>query len=173
GDLLSQRILGQPLAETPDVEQHYQQVVGKAKTAYGYKVTCKEDGDYLPASFHGIRKGNGGMGFFEIQESYEYPGVYQWGGSWYLYDQLFLISAYLHGIEQAEEEMIWRTILELDLGGTTHEHINTATGKPGKPSLGWNAAIYAIWDQLMQEGKASNRYFEAVNQRMQQLLEQG
>lgn len=48
------------------------------------------------------------------------------------------------------------------IGGTYYEHIDTVTGEGNKPNQGWNAAIYAIWDMLMQQGKASDRFFREI-----------
>jgi len=79
------------------------------------------------------------------------------GGSYYLYDAMLLMDAYLHGIKGSEDLLIWRTSLDMGIGGTTFECPNTIAGEAWKPNMGWNVAVYAFWRKLMDEGKADNR----------------
>lgn len=82
-------------------------------------------------------------------------GRYFKGGSYFLYDNLFLLDAYLHGIDGVEEMLKWRIGLDFKIGATSYECLNTITGEPWKPNMGWNVAIYAFWQKLMEEGKAN------------------
>ena len=91
-------------------------------------------------------------------------GRYFKGGSYFLYDNLFLIDAYLHGVKGAEELLIWRVSLDFKIGNTTYETLNTKTGEPWKPNMGWNVAIYSIWRKLMDEGKADDKLFKAIDE---------
>jgi hypothetical protein len=90
-------------------------------------------------------------------------GSYFKGGSYFLYDNLFLLCAYMHGIKDAERELIWRVSLDFKIGATTYECLNTKTGEPWKPNMGWNVAIYSIWRKLVDEGKADNKLFEEID----------
>jgi hypothetical protein len=90
-------------------------------------------------------------------------GQYFKGGSYFLYDNLFLIDAYLHGIKEAEEELIWRISLDFKIGATTYECLNTITGEPWKPNMGWNVAVYSIWRQLVDDGIADMKLFNKID----------
>ena len=90
-------------------------------------------------------------------------GSYQRGGSWYLYDMQMLMAAYLHGAKDAEDLMIWRTKLELLRDGTTYEYLDTVEGTGNKPNMGWNAAIYGLWSELIRQGRASDRFFREID----------
>ena len=87
-----------------------------------------------------------------------------YGGSWYLYDMLCLLDCVLHGVPGAEEQAIWRTRLEFQLGGTYHEFIDTQTGIPFKPNQGWDAGVYALWRAFMERGLVSDRLLRAVDE---------
>jgi hypothetical protein len=76
----------------------------------------------------------------------------------------FLLACYLHDAPEAEEEIIERTAVEIRLGGTLHEYIDTQTGEPAKPNQGWNAGIYALWAELMERDRASDRFFNEIEQ---------
>lgn len=156
GDLLAQVYLQKPLIPSDKVLKHYETMKRFAKTQYGFKFFCNSDGSYLK------------------QEQYDSPtfksaitkiedGHYQCGGSWYLYDMQLLMDAYLHGAKDAEDLMIWRTKLEFDLGNSTHEFINTVTGKAHQPNMGWNAGVYGLWSEIMRQGKATNRFFSEID----------
>lgn len=156
GDTLAAVEFGQPLLEDAPVRQHYATLMARAKTPYGFKVTCAEDGSLLPAEAHGA---HGYLNPFFTK----YPaGTYVWGGSWFLYDMLCLMSCYLHGAEGAEDQIIERMALEIRLGGTYHEFINTVTGQPSKPTYGWNSGAYSLWEMLVQQGRASRRFLDEI-----------
>jgi len=158
GDLLAQVYLGKVLLPDKDVLAHYETLKRKAKTAFGFKVFCAADGGYLAVDQYGSKT------FKPIMDGeVSMNGNYQFGGSWYLYDMLMLMDAHLHGAKDAEDLMIWRTKLEFATGGTTYEFLNTLTGKPAKPNMGWNSGVYGLWSELMRQGKASDRFFKAIN----------
>ena len=156
GDTLSQIVFREPLLADEPVRHHYRTIMARAKTPYGFKVTCAEDGSFLPPEAYGAD------GWFAPFFRTRSAGTYTYGGSWFLYDMLCLMSCYLHGADGAEDEIIERMALEIRLGGTYHEYINTVTGEPGKPTYGWNAAIYPFWAALMGRGLASARFFDEI-----------
>lgn len=154
GDLLAQLYFKKKILSDESVLSHYKQVVSKAKTKYGYKVTCLANGDFAPREAY-FAKDFTDIDFRDI-------GSYQWGASWYLYDMLFLIDSYLHGAPDAIDEIKWRASLDYKLGGTYFEFINTVNGTTNKPNQGWDAAIYAIWSKLIKDGKADKSMFDAI-----------
>lgn len=156
GDLLAQVLLGKKLLPTEHVLAHYRTMQKRARTANGFKIFCAPDGSYLRRDQYNSREFTAAMGN-------PTAGSYQCGGSWYLYDMQMLMDAYLHGATDAEDEMIWRTKLEFARGGTTHEYIDTVTGKAFKPNMGWNAGTYAMWRQIIQKGKATDRLFREID----------
>jgi len=156
GDLLSQVILGKTLVSKQDALAHYETMKAKAMCVNGFKDFCNADGSYLMLEQYRCKS-------FESAIEKVIDGEYQMGGSWYLYDMLMLMDAHIHGAKDAEDLMIWRTKLEFAKGNTTHEFINTVSGKPFKPNMGWNAGVYGIWFELMKQGKATNRFFKAID----------
>lgn len=157
GDLLSYLLFDEPLLPDDDVLSHYSIVCQRSKTPYGIKVVADMNGDFPPVELFGIP---GYINSYYAEDGEK--GKYIWGSSYFIYEMLFHIDAYLHGAPHAEDNIIERTLLDFSIGSTYFEHINTVTGEGGKPNQGWNAAIYAIWQTLMDEGKASSRYFDAV-----------
>ncbi|MGB3777568.1 MAG: hypothetical protein WA960_04365 [Tunicatimonas sp.] len=158
-DLLSQVYLGEPLLESSTVQRHYDRMVKYSKTPYGFKIVATPEGAYLPAEAYDI------AGYVSQVNREDMPdGRYFRGGSYFLYDNLFLIDAYLHGVEGAEEMLIWRVTRDFEIGSTTYETLNTLNGEPWKPNMGWNVAVYAIWRKLMDEGKADGKLLEAVDE---------
>ena len=162
GDLLHHLLFGCTILPDADVLSHYRTVCQRCTTDYGVKVCAALDGSYNDASFFGIP---GYLADYFTDPKYEArPGHYIWGASYFIYEMLFHIAAHLHGAEEAEQNVINRTMLDLSLGSTYFEHVDTDTGKPNKANQGWNAAIYAIWQQLIDEGRATDRYFREVDQ---------
>ena len=140
------------------VLQHYKKIIDHSKTPYGYKVVSLPNGDYLPDSMYDVKN------YISQANREKMPdGRYFKGGSYFLYDNLFLIDAYLHGIKEAEDELIWRVSLDFSIGATTYECLNTITGEPWKPNMGWNIAIYYYWRLLMDRGKADDRLFRHLD----------
>ena len=45
------------------------------------------------------------------------PGRYHLGVSWHLYEMLFFIAACLHGMEDAEQNMMERVLIDLNIVG--------------------------------------------------------
>jgi hypothetical protein len=158
GDLLAQVFFNKPLLSDDMVKTHFNTIEKIAKTKYGYKVVCMPNGDYAPAEAYYAKD-------FQADPSIgQGPGNYQAGGSWFLYDMIFLMDSYLHKVPGAKEALLWRGSLDFKLGGTYFEYINTVTGEPNKPNQGWNAAIYGMWKKLMAKGLADNSLLNAVNQ---------
>ncbi len=156
GDLLAQVYLGERLLPKEMVLAHYETMKKRALTEVGFKTFCNPDGSYLkPEQYNSVHYT---AAVDQIEE-----GLYQFGGSWYLYDMHMLMDAYLAGAPDAEDRMIWRTKLEFEKGNTTHEYINTRTGIPFKPNMGWNAGIYGMWKELIRQGKATERFLNEIN----------
>jgi hypothetical protein len=158
-DLLSQLYFDSKLLETDHVRQHYNRLTTYSKTPFGFKILSSPDGTYLSSDQYDV------PGYVSQINREKMPdGQYLRGGSFFLYDNLFLIDAYMHKIPGAEENLLWRVGLDFKIGNTTYETINTQTGEPWKPNMGWNVAVYAIWRKLMDEGKADSKLFESINQ---------
>jgi hypothetical protein len=157
-DLLGQLFFDRKLLESTCVRRHFERMVHYSKTRYGFKVVSAADGSYLPPRQYDI------AGYVSQVNREKMPdGYFFRGGSYYLYDNLFLIDSYLHGAAGAEAELRWRMALDFSIGGTTYEHLNTQTGAPGKPNMGWNVAVYAFWKQLVDQKKADTAIFEYIN----------
>jgi hypothetical protein len=155
GEVLSKLYFDRLLLPSPRVRRHYDRLMAVARTESGFKVTCAPDGSYLTGEDYSTADWRSPLHDFA-------PGSYQRGGSWFLYDMLCLLGCYLHGCPGAEDQVIWRTAIEIQRGGTTHETIDTVTGAPGKTSYGWNAAIWSMWNEFMRRGWASSRYFDVI-----------
>ncbi|MEM1215584.1 MAG: hypothetical protein AAGJ82_07865 [Bacteroidota bacterium] len=156
-DLLAQLYLEEPLLTDEQVRRHFERMRDYAKTDYGFKIVSTPTGEYLPAEQYDI------PGYVSQVNREKMPdGRYFRGGSYFLYDNLFLIDAYLHGIAEAEELLKWRVGLDFATGSTTYETLNTLTGEPWKPNMGWNVAIYAFWRQLMDQGLADDELLQSV-----------
>ncbi len=156
GDLLAQVLFGYPLLSTAAVEQHFNTLMRVSHTPFGFKCVCDPQGGYLPADFYDLPTFKAWLPDFEY-------GYYCYGGSYFLYDLLASIDAYLHGVPGAEKEIIRRTQIDFSAGGTYYEHLHTVTGKPGKANQGWNAAIYALWRELLVPGKTDSDYFQRID----------
>ncbi len=158
-DLLSQIYFNRKMLESNTVVEHYNRVIRNSKTNYGFKVVSLPNGDYLPPDMYDVKGYTS-----QVNREKDMPdGRYFKGGSYFLYDNLFLIDAYLHGVKEAEDELIERVSIDFKIGATTYECLNTKTGEPWKPNMGWNVAIYSFWRKLVDDGKASNRLFETVD----------
>ncbi len=158
-DLLAQIYFDRKLLDDNTVRQHYDRLVKYSKTKYGFKVVSLPDGNYLPAAMYNVENYTS-----QVNREKMPDGRYFKGGSYFLYDNLFLICAYLHGIPEAEDELIWRVSLDFEAGATTYECLNTITSEPWKPNMGWNVAVYSIWRKLVDEGKASPKLFSIIDQ---------
>lgn len=158
-DLLSQLYLKEQILSSTHVRRHYDRMIKHSRTEFGFKVVATPFGEYLAASMYDIPG-------YESQVNRENmpDGQYFRGGSYFLYDNLFLITAYLHGVEEAQDLLKWRVGLDFRTGSTTYETLNTITGEPWKPNMGWNVAIYAIWRKLVDDGRADPGLFESVNE---------
>ncbi len=157
-DLLSQLYFSRSLLPDDRVKNHYSLLVKRLKTSYGFKVIAQQTGAYLTSAQYDV------PGYVsQANKEQVADGQYFRGGSFFLYDNLFLIDAYLHGIREAEDLLIWRTALDFSAGSTTYECLNTITGEPWKPNMGWNVAVYSIWGQLNDQGRAGGRLFHYID----------
>ncbi len=142
-------------------EKSYRKVCDSAaKTKYGIKIVAAEDGSYAPLETF-------------MSGDYLYYGYatmdvgrYQNGGSWHLYEMLFHIAGYLHGMPDAEKNLTERLMIDLDYGGATYEYMHTIKGNGVKANQGWNAAVYAIWEELIRRGKATDAFFKAADEKI-------
>jgi hypothetical protein len=157
-DFLAQMLLGKPLLDKSQVQQHFEKIKNNSKTPFGYKIYCAPDGSYLPYSAFDIANY-----ISQVHKDSLPDGRYHQGGSWTLYDMLFLMDAYMHGVDGAKQELVWRACIDFKIGGTTYECINTKTGEPWKPNMGWNVAIYAFMRQLIDAGKMDKEVLEAID----------
>ncbi|MBQ8497404.1 MAG: hypothetical protein IJ489_08140 [Clostridia bacterium] len=144
------------------VEKTYRRICdSEAKTPYGLKIVSAPDGTYLPVEAFGLN-GYVHEGFDTIE-----TGRYANGGSYHVYEMLFHIASYLHGIPDAEKNMTERLMIDLNFDGATHEYMHTVLGKGVKANQGWNASIYAIWDELIKRGRATDAFFKAADAKME------
>ena len=157
-DLLSQIYFNRKMLDDNTVEQHYNKIISNSKTKFGFKVVSLPNGDFLPEAMYDVENYTS-----QVNREKMPDGRYFKGGSYFLYDNLFLICAYLHGIKESENELIERISLDFKIGATTYECLNTVTGEPWKPNMGWNVAIYSIWRKLVDEGKADPKLFNEID----------
>lgn len=157
-DLLSMLYFNEQLLPDSLVQKHFNRLTTKAKTPYGFKIVSTPEGEYLPASAYDVKNY-----VSQVNREKMPDGRYFRGGSYFLYDNLFLIDAYLHSIEGAEELLLWRVGLDFQVGNTTYETLNTKTGEPWKPNMGWNVAIYSIWRELIEKGRADDKLLRHVD----------
>jgi hypothetical protein len=157
GDLLAYVYHDKHLLDKNMVENHYTKIVQNSKTKFGYKIVSNIDGSYLQASDYDVE------GYIsQANKEGLTDGKYQKGGSWTLYDMLFLTNCFAHGIQGAEDELIWRASLDFKIGATSYECINTITGEPWKPNMGWNSAIYRLWS-LITNNISKNKLFQNIH----------
>ncbi len=136
---------------------------GPSRTPYGIKIVSAPDGSYLPVEAYGLN-GYVHPGFATLD-----TGRYANGGSYHVYEMLFHIAAYIHGVEDAEQNLINRLMIDLDYDGATHEYMHTVKGNGVKANQGWNAGIYAIWDEIIKKGKATTAFFDAADKKMAEI----
>lgn len=142
-------------------EKTYRRICdGPAKTRYGIKIIAAPDGSYAPEML-------GNEGYFGDALKTIDVGRYHNGGSWHLYEMLFHIAAHLHGMPDAERNLTERLMIDLNYNGTTNEYMHTVTGVGVKANQGWNASIWAIWNELIKRGKATDAYFRAADAKME------
>ena len=143
------------------IEKTYRRIVdSEAKTPHGIKIVSAPDGSFLPVEAFGLN-GYVHSGFDTIE-----TGRYANGGSYHIYEMLFHIVAHLHGIPDAEKNMTERLFIDFDYDGATHEYMHTIKGIGVKANQGWNACIYAIWEELIRRGRATTAYFEAADKKL-------
>lgn len=155
GDLLCQAYLEETLLEVNTVKKHYNAMMTRSLTPWGFKTICLPDGSYIPHEDY-----NAGDYIAQINRESDMPdGTYYRGGSYLLYDGIMLLDASVHGIEGAEEELAGRIRKELRMGGTTYECLNTVTGEPWKPNMGWNGGLFALINRFAAAGKLKPELF--------------
>ena len=157
GEVIYYLLFHELFADQTMFEKSYRKICdGPAKTKYGIKIIAASDGSYAPEAL-------GNEGYFGDGLKTIDIGRYHNGGSWHLYEMLFHIAAHLHGIPDAEKNLTDRLMIDLDYNGTTNEYMHTITGVGVKANQGWNAAIWAIWNELIKRGKATDAYFRAAD----------
>lgn len=143
------------------VEKTYRRICdGASKTPYGLKIVSASDGSFLPLEAFGLN-GYVHSGFNTIE-----TGRYANGGSYHVYEMLFHIAAHLHGIADAEKNMTERLMIDLNYDGATHEYMHTIKGVGVKANQGWNACIWAIWNELIKRGRATDAFFRAADEKL-------
>lgn len=157
GDLMAYAFMDKKLLDDDKVRRHYKTTFAAAKTPLGSKVTCAENGDFLTLEDFSA------YGSVNKELATHTPGYYSWGGSYYIYEMLFHMAAYIHGAENAEDNMIWRSGVDFKIGGTYFEHINTVTGDGNKANQGWNCCVYPIWQSFIEKGIATDRFFKEMD----------
>ena len=158
GEVIYYLMFGELFVDQAMFEKTYRRICdGPAKTKYGVKIIAAADGSYPSLDIFNY-------------DGYLYEGLktidvgrYHFGGSWHLYEMLFHIAGHLHGMADAEKNLTERLMIDLDYNGTTNEYMHTVTGIGVKANQGWNASIWAIWNELIKRGKATDAYFKAAD----------
>lgn len=164
GEVIYYYLFNETFIDDEMVRKSYRAMVDSpAKTPYGIKIVAMADGSYVPYDMY---EANGKR--YPMLENCE-PGRYYNGGSYHIYEMLFHICAYLHNVEDAEKNMIERLMIDLDYDGATHEYMHTVRGFGGKPNQGWNASIYAFWEELVKRGRATTAFFDAAEAKLKSL----
>ncbi len=159
GEVLYYLLFDELFIDQTMFEKSYRKVCDSAaKTKYGIKIVAEEDGSYAPLDT--FRSGDYLFYGFATMDL----GRYQNGGSWHLYEMLFHIAGYLHGMPDAEQNLIDRLAVDLRYGGATYEYMHTIKGNGVKANQGWNASIYAIWEELIARGVATDAFFRAADE---------
>ena len=163
GEVIYYLLFDELFVDQTMMEKSYRKICdGPAKTRYGVKIIAAPDGSYAPEML-------GNDGYFGYGLKTIDIGRYQNGGSWHLYEMLFHIAAHLHGIPDAEKNLTERLMIDLDYNGTTNEYMHTITGVGVKANQGWNASIWAIWNELIKRGKATDAYFRAADAKLESI----
>ena len=164
GEVLYHYLFGETFIPDEIFLSTYRKICGsKAKTPYGIKIVSAPDGSYLPVEAYGLN-GYVHEGFATLD-----TGRYANGGSYHVYEMLFHIAAHLHGAGEAERNLTQRLMIDLDFDGATHEYMHTVRGNGVKSGQGWNAGIYAIWEDIMQKGKAGDAFFAAADKKLESI----
>ncbi len=159
GDILHYYLFGTTFIDDEIVEKTYSKIMnGKARTPYGTKIVALPDGEFLP--LEGFMAGDR---IHPEMKMHPY-GEYANGGSYHIYEMLFHMDACAHKVENSLENMIWRLKVDFEFDGTTHEYMNTVTGTGHKPNQGWNAAIYAMWEEMTHDGRTDKKFLDAAEE---------
>ena len=164
GEVIYYMLFNETFIDDEMVRKSYRAMVDSpAKTPFGIKIVAMADGSYVPYEMYEAEGRR-----YAMLENCE-PGRYYNGGSYHIYEMLFHICAYLHNIEDAEQNLIERLMIDLDFDGATHEYMHTVRGFGGKPNQGWNASIYAFWEELVKRGRATTKFFDAAEEKLRSL----
>lgn len=146
-EVLSFLLFGKPLLSGEPVHRHFEWMVGNGLTPWGFKSFLRADGGWPLDSDYTV------PGYAASANKGDFAdGAYTRGACWFIYDSLFLLAGALHGIPAAAPLLVWRVRQELDQYGTTHECLNSITGAPHKPNMGWTVAIYALMRHFVKAG---------------------
>lgn len=129
GEHLSMRLFQRPLLSDTAVAntlRAFRQVRFPDQAFLGFPVLSARDGSYLPESAFQAAADN-------------WPGYYQNGGSWLLYDALALDAGRRHDVPWAEHRLVQRIQAELRQSETLHEYIATSpvAGQLGTVPFTW------------------------------------
>lgn len=164
GDLLHILLFNETFLPDDIVLSTYDHIMNSnAKTPYGVKITSDKNGDYLKMECYGA------YGFVLPDMAKMDLGRYANGGSYHVYEMLFHIEGYLHHSKTALQNMIDRLMIDLNFDGATHEYMHTIKGNGVKANQGWNASIYAIWDEFCARGIGDKRFFDEAEEKMREL----
>lgn len=163
GDLLMYILFDETFIDDEIVCKTYRHILNsKACTPYGIKITSDANGDYLPLEAYSA------YGVVNPQIARLDLGRYANGGSYHIYEMLFHIEGYLHGCKEALDNMINRMMIDLNFDGATHEYIHTIKGNGVKANQGWNAVVYAFWNELCKRGRGDKRFFDETNKKLEE-----
>ena len=158
GEVFHYLLFGELFIDQKMFEKSYRKVCDSpAKTKYGIKIVAAEDGSYAPLTT--FQSGD----YLYYGFATMAVGCYQNGGSWHLYEMLFHIAGHLHGMLDAQQNLIDRLAVDLRYGGATYEYMHTIKGNGVKANQGWNASVYAIWEELIARGVATDRFFREAD----------
>ncbi len=164
GDLLYKYLFNESFLDDEIVQKTYSHIMNsRAKTPYGVKITSDRNGDYLPMEAYGA------YGYVNPEMARMDLGRYANGGSYHIYEMLFHIEGYLHNSENALSNLIDRLMIDLNFDGATHEYMHTLRGNGVKANQGWNACVYAIWEEFVKRGIADPLFFEKAEEKMKEL----
>jgi hypothetical protein len=112
GEFLAQWLFGRPLLSDATIAAtlHAQPSYGS-----GFRVVTNADGTYLSP---------------HLFITHEFPGDYQNGGSWLLYDYMALATGCAHHVAGTGEALAARLRLEFRHGAVLHEYLNTDPTSP-------------------------------------------
>jgi hypothetical protein len=152
GEFLALWLFGRPLLSNA--------VVGSTVRAqppfeYGFRVVTNADGTYLrPSAF----------------VTHVFPGDYQNGGSWLLYDYMALATSCIQGTPTAANRMADRLREEFRYGPVFHEYLNTDISSPlaqhepaYRDGFAWDTFVLRVDDFLKERAGQPRRQSPQAN----------